>query len=455
MAAFGRRTPLPEAATEARRLMAAELHARGFRNVFESADPIEDLRLRLADGTQLPLRPLAERCSVEPRRVWQALTHHYVAAVLEVYQAQRRALTLSPATPAPEAEGPAVPAGADLVRPPSPSESALTRVLLANLPAPDSAAVDLPSPVTVSPRTDATQNAEPVAAPVGEADAARAGPERPATHPIATVSHRDGSAPRSPAPTAGAPLVPPARSVSQLGPAPEPTVEHEGGERFDVAAVEAIPAAVVRPSHPGPPPPPEHLDALRRAVRARLLTAPPADEDSWHYSRRVASGLHVGLELLVGRTTRLLLDSEIAQMPFSLDELFHSGWLASAAEPIDEDREVAPGIRMLSGASHYVATKAADPARLDDRFGTAPHGVVIAVPHRHAVLYHVVWRDSVLVVEEMAHLAETLATGAPETTPGGGLSSALYFWSERQLERIDLRSAPTGRFARALTTALI
>lgn len=493
MAAFGRRTPLPEAATEARRLMAAELHARGFRDVFESADPIEDLRLRLTDGTQVPVRPLAERCTIEPRRIWAALAHHYVTAVLAMYADQRQALTgptpVSPAMPTREPEIRVPAPGSELARPASAAQMSLTRELLANMPAPAAVAVDLPSPIAAHPTPvePGPTPVEPVRAPIAATAPppallgvsatpipAQRGADGPppladttlgrsvttatgaAVTPIDHVTGPSAAVARRPAPAASV-SVRPAPSRPELGPTLAAAPLEDEGERFSIDSLEAVPARSstrVHP-HPGPPPPTEHLESLRRAVRARLLPAPPVGEDSWHYSRRVAPGLHVGLELLIGRTPRLLLDSEIEQMPFSVDELFRVGWRASAAEGIDDEREIAAGIRMISGASHYVATKAADLPSIEERFGDAPHGVVIAVPHRHALLFHTVWRDSVLVVEEMAQLAETLATGGPETTPGGGLSSSLYFWSDGRLERIDLGSEPSGRFATALATALI
>lgn len=241
-----------------------------------------------------------------------------------------------------------------------------------------------------------------------------------------------------------------------VGPVPQPgdsVGPPPPGTAVDAPPAEAEPMVDAKQDRSEPPRPetahagvpPEHLEGLRGAVRARLLPEPPAGSDSWHYAHPVAPGLRLGLELAVGGTRRLLLDSELPQVPIPAQELFSAGWRNAWGEPVVESGH-APGIRELSGP--YIATRVAEFGPVASRLGAAPHGLVLALPTPHLVLYHLVRRDTVLVVEELSAAAERLAGT-------GGLTARLYYFADGRLEPIDLQGSPSGRFADALATALI
>jgi hypothetical protein len=163
----------------------------------------------------------------------------------------------------------------------------------------------------------------------------------------------------------------------------------------------------------------------RELVRVRIMPREAATAIAATYPRPVADDLVVMLCLDYPTHVSFLGDGSFGTQ--NLDELAAVGLASVMAEPIDSVTEVEPGIWMIEGESPYIASKVLDLGAL---VGTvlpdAPYGVVFAVPHRRAILAHVVTgADS---MQEAARLATMAVANSGDEAPGGGLSPLGFFW---------------------------
>ncbi|MFN3486976.1 MAG: hypothetical protein ACK44W_16040, partial [Planctomycetota bacterium] len=181
--------------------------------------------------------------------------------------------------------------------------------------------------------------------------------------------------------------------------------------------------------------------------------------------------LHMGPERLVHRVPAPgLVETLVYDLPFSVStvprehvhawglpegELFALGLANVRAEGLLEPRrfEVDGGgaFYALAGDSFFTATHA---LFLGDYLEPVPeHGALVAVPHRHAVLYHPIADMTVVpVLQSMIAVSFGMYQEGP-----GSIHPGLYWWREGRLtelpSRVRARSIdffPPGEFAAML-----
>ncbi|GIG38763.1 hypothetical protein [Cellulomonas phragmiteti] len=177
------------------------------------------------------------------------------------------------------------------------------------------------------------------------------------------------------------------------------------------------------------------VDQLPEPVLARL-----------GYATEVVDGL---LQVLVAdfpATVATLGDDDVERV--GLDRLLAAGRARLLAEPVEHEvMELEGGARleMLSGESVYVASKVlvlADVLRSLHGERSYPDGVLVAVPSRTDLLFHVPVDSGVVTA------LQTLAGGAAKmwSTAAGGVSPSVYWWRDGALTRVS-RLDDEGRVA--------
>jgi hypothetical protein len=166
-------------------------------------------------------------------------------------------------------------------------------------------------------------------------------------------------------------------------------------------------------------------------TRVRLMPADAAAAIGANYARRVTDDFAV--MLCVDYPSHLSYLSDEALGGKDPDELAAAGLAAVMAEPVQSVEQIEPGIWLLQGESPYTATKVLGFEHLVGFvLPAAPHGVVFGVPHRHAIVAHVV-RD-LDAVKAVSSLAALIAANATDNAPGGALSTSLYYWHEGMID---------------------
>jgi hypothetical protein len=235
-------------------------------------------------------------------------------------------------------------------------------------------------------------------------------------------------------------------------------VEADGGSQYGLTNVAA--ACNASPARQWPDIVARHVETLLRA-----LTAPPvcelADEAvlahvfvrvmgtsavpdllSFGYRRELAGDLVELLALDSEDSVSLLPDSDVER--FGVDVLRQAGLVNLLAEPFGncEHVEVEPGatFRCLLGDSVYTASRLLtmdDVLRRTTGTVEAPHGVLVCVPNRHQLGFHVLRDRSVLTV--LPAMAQFAVDGH---RAGVGPVSPYLFWYRAgalvQISRHDL-----------------
>ncbi len=185
-------------------------------------------------------------------------------------------------------------------------------------------------------------------------------------------------------------------------------------------------------------------DELRSRVRTRLLPAADASGPSRPFSEELVEGLCIRLP----GTVVPVSDAVLARLDLPLPELWALGRRNTAAEPVEERTEVAPGVLRFDGGSPFVAAKAADLAPL---VGSPRFGAVVAVPFAGTLL--AVPMDGEAAFHAVDSLARALAQAlASEPHAGAGvLSDALHFSRDGLVHRISDRD-PATQSVRILVT---
>jgi len=172
-------------------------------------------------------------------------------------------------------------------------------------------------------------------------------------------------------------------------------------------------------------------DELAASVRIRLLpdSFPPARQE---YAQRVAPGLVTVLCIDHPTSIAYINDSELAGR--DVHALFDAGFRNVMAEPIDQVEEPVPGIHLLSGESLFIATKAIG---LGSLLGTvlppAPLGVIVGMPHRHAMFVHVLTGPE--SIDVLGRLASAVAASAAEQPEPARVSGSIYYWKDHVFEQ--------------------
>lgn len=193
------------------------------------------------------------------------------------------------------------------------------------------------------------------------------------------------------------------------------------------------------------------FEAARPYLKVRLYPDELGDvvEHMVHY--RPAEGLLAVLMYDLPDSVASVSKSHVENWGRSTEELFRIGLEHVRDEPgMDADSfEAEKGIafQLLGGESHFVASRA---LLLDEYLSEpAPHGVLVAMPHRHVALYHPI-RD-LSVVKAISSLI-AVAHGMYSKGPGS-ITPNIYWYRNGEYmllpSKVDGRSlefAPPERF---------
>jgi hypothetical protein len=210
-----------------------------------------------------------------------------------------------------------------------------------------------------------------------------------------------------------------------------------------------------------------HFDSLRdrddppvsiATLKARLVDDGYATGD--HVAREVADDLRLVLASDLAAHVRVDKRDELLALGDE-EELFAHALAQTRAEPgleltrhelaINDAGDTAP-IFVLQGDSFFTATHALWADELDPP--PSEHGALVAVPTRHAVLFHPI-RDGRMfnVLGRMFEMAREIEREGP-----GSISNALYWLREGRLKRLDVqqeglgpRFTPDAEFVEMLT----
>lgn len=159
-------------------------------------------------------------------------------------------------------------------------------------------------------------------------------------------------------------------------------------------------------------------------------------------SRQVADDLWVALAVDLPTRIAYVSRDHAAAWDAGEDELFDAGYAHARTEPGLElsVRQLEAGVDIwaLLGDSFFTATHA---LWLEPPGGAeGPHGSLVTVPHRHAVLLHPI-RD-LSVLGAAAHLA--MLTGGMYREGPGSISPSLYWRRDGELTRLPAEAGPGG-----------
>jgi len=215
----------------------------------------------------------------------------------------------------------------------------------------------------------------------------------------------------------------------------------EKAMRVDRAEWPTLVAAYVEQAQ-SQPTPPEHLSAddLRARVHTRLIsdTADEWDNTST-YARPFAPGVVQVLCVDYPQMVATLPDKTVDKLALPLVELWQYGQANTDAEPIDEQSELDDHVSLLAGDSFFVASKVANfPVLIRDIIGSAPCGVIFAIPNRSLVLYSVVSpTDGMVQLIAMCQTVGSLVNDSEFVHPGGVISTRVFYWApEGTIEHI-------------------
>jgi hypothetical protein len=175
-------------------------------------------------------------------------------------------------------------------------------------------------------------------------------------------------------------------------------------------------------------PVPAHLtaDDVRGRIRTQLFRADHANrftDATFRYARPFSDGIVVGLCLDFPDDVVTVTDDSLDGLPLTVDELYAYGQLNTDKEPVDERREVMPGLHLLAGESFFTAAKAAN---LPGVLGAAPFGTLFTIPQQHLLLALPITDERTLpMVEHLLGATIQVITGS--SAPGGVLSADVHF----------------------------
>jgi hypothetical protein len=176
------------------------------------------------------------------------------------------------------------------------------------------------------------------------------------------------------------------------------------------------------------------LDGVRACLKVRLYHTDYLDQmgETGLIHRMPAEGLIETLVYDLPGSVRTVPPDHARKWGVALDDLFRIGLQNVRAEqpaPALQKFDVGKGatLQALVGDSFFTASHA---LFLEDHLKPPPdYGAVLAVPHRHAVLFHpIVDMKVVGAVNSMIPIAFGMYQEGP-----GSLSPGLYWWKERRL----------------------
>ena len=187
------------------------------------------------------------------------------------------------------------------------------------------------------------------------------------------------------------------------------------------------------------------LDAIRPHLKVRLYHTDYRDQmgETGLVHREPAEGLIETLVYDLPGSVRTVPPDHLGRWGVSKDELFRIGLANVKAErpaPALQTFEVGKGagLRALVGDSFFTASHV---LFLEDYLQPpSPFGAVVAVPHRHAVLFHAIVDMRVM---EAVNSMITIAFGMYQEGPGS-LSPGLYWWKPGSLTLLPSKVTATS-----------
>lgn len=173
---------------------------------------------------------------------------------------------------------------------------------------------------------------------------------------------------------------------------------------------------------------------LQRQIRTRLNPPIPLENQTATYARPAFDGLVVELNRDLPTSVQTIVDQQLDG--HDIDLLFQLGQRNTDAEPMDIER-MDHGVVVLMGESFFIASKVLNmPALIDTVFGgSAPLGVIFAVPQRSLVLLHAVGPQ---VMEALQWIVPVTIGQAGEAA--GPISPDTYYWHNGRVQRITQRN---------------
>ncbi|GAA0677161.1 hypothetical protein GCM10010193_33030 [Kitasatospora atroaurantiaca] len=173
-------------------------------------------------------------------------------------------------------------------------------------------------------------------------------------------------------------------------------------------------------------------EELLARIHPRLVTSDPASLKAFGYGPRSVPGLLDVLALDLPETVDLLAEDSLAELGDQA-VLWERAFQNLRAVHVDR-HEVLTGdngtrFDVLTGDSYFIASLA---LILDEVVGRyteelpSPHGILVALPHRHALAFHVV-RD-LGVLPSLHGMARFAAAGFAESP--GALTHSVFWWFE-------------------------
>lgn len=182
------------------------------------------------------------------------------------------------------------------------------------------------------------------------------------------------------------------------------------------------------------------LDEVLPLVYPRLMgttSLPPRWLDGNGYARQLGGDLVEVLAVDLPESVALLTDDEVRRLGEA--ELREAALANLVAMPV-ESHETSPAgrgaeLHVVSGESFFTASKALVLQDLLARtvgHTNCPHGVVLAAPTRHQLVFHVV--QDISVVAALA--AMRLPAAATFQESPGGISPFVYWWRNGAFEQV-------------------
>lgn len=181
------------------------------------------------------------------------------------------------------------------------------------------------------------------------------------------------------------------------------------------------------------------FDEARALLKVRLYPADVAQHGLYTY-RTPMEGVIAALVLDLPETVDSVHESQIAAWGRPVDELFAIGLenvrTGDPVEPRAYELGTGGSIYLLGSQSFFTATHA---LMLGAYLQPAPeHGALVAIPHRHAVVYHPIVDQTMLgAVNAMLPMARGMFQEGP-----GSVSPHLYWWRSGHFTLLPAETRP-------------
>jgi hypothetical protein len=179
-------------------------------------------------------------------------------------------------------------------------------------------------------------------------------------------------------------------------------------------------------------------DEIVSLVKARLIPSaylPESHRGQFDYRRVIVNDLEAILMLDFPEAVNTVPDAIVSR--FDADLLWQTAIGAVSAEPLAEMQTLDAGggpFHLISSDSMFTASRALDiPSLLASTgSGSAPHGVLFAVPSRHHLAFHVIESPAAIqVVQGMFQVAQTaFGQGVGEISPH------VFYWGSSGYEQV-------------------